>query len=198
MVRCPRSVGLAPLVVAVAVTVSGCASAAAQVALPDARPLAIPPAPARVVVPSSPEPPPQTMPDPPAATAGSSTTSATLPVGPARTNRETRPPATPPANPTSPPAGTTTPATAQPQSAPLEAQANQSDLERRARDLIAAATATLDKIERSALTTDGRAQYDTARRFIEQAATALKTRNVVYGWQLADKANTIATLLQRR
>lgn len=137
------------------------------------------------------------MADPPASATGLSTTSTPPPVGAARANRETRPPATPPANPTNPPAGTSTPATAPPP-APLEAQANQSDLERRARDLIASATATLDKIDRAALTTDGRTQYDTARRFLEQAATALKTKNVVYGWQLADKANTIATLLQRR
>jgi hypothetical protein len=193
MGRCRFAPGVA-LLLAVAVTLSGCASAKAEVALPTTAPLVIPPPPARVVVPPAPEPPPAAVdPAPPAGSAATVTNPSAVSTG--RPTRDPRPITTPPAP---PPPNTTTPATPASPPSPLETQANQSDLERRARDLIASATGTLDKIDYRALSADGKGQYDTARRFIEQAAAALKTKNVVYGWQLADKANTIATLLQRR
>ena len=79
---------------------------------------------------------------------------------------------------------------------PLEATANAGELEQRARTLKDAAEKALDRIDVRTLGADGRAQYDTARRFIKQADDALRVKNVVYAWQLADKANTIATLLK--
>ncbi len=45
--------------------------------------------------------------------------------------------------------------------------------------------------------TDGRAQYDTAKRFLQQAEEALKTRNYVFAGKLADKAATMAAVLVR-
>ncbi|TAK17356.1 MAG: hypothetical protein EPO35_03210 [Acidobacteria bacterium] len=188
----PRGLPLATSALLSLLLVQGCSGAKAQVMLPDPNPLNIPQAPARVVVPPAPEPPPVvTEATPPAA----STTTQNPPANTTRSNRETRPATPPPANPpaatpppTVPPAPTTT---------PLETQANQSELEQRARGLLASANAALDKIDYKALSLDGKTQFDTAKRFTKQADEALKAKNIVYAWQLADKANTIATLLLR-
>jgi uncharacterized protein (DUF885 family) len=93
------------------------------------------------------------------------------------------PPPTP--TPTPPPAGS------------LETTTNPAELEGRARGLISSAEKTLEKIDVKALSGEAKTQYDTARRFLKQADDALKAKNVVYAWQLADKANTLATLLGR-
>jgi hypothetical protein len=184
--------GLAISASLVALTMAaGCANAKAQAALPDATPLTIPQAPPRVVVPPAPDPPPAPPEAPPAS---STSTAANPPASSGRSTRETRPvtpppqPATPPAT---PPPAPTSPAT------PLETQANQSELEKKTSDLLASAEAALLKINRATLTGDGKAQWDAANSFVTQAKAALKVKNVVYAWQLADKANTIATLLLR-
>jgi hypothetical protein len=184
--------GLAICAALVTLTIAGgCANTKAQAALPDATPLTIPQAPSRVVVPAAPEPPPPAPETPPAS---STTTAANPPANTGRSNRETRPvtpppqPATPPAT---PPPAPTSPAT------PLETQANQSELEKKTNDLLASAKAALEKINKAALSADGKAQFDSANSFITQAKAALAVKNVVYAWQLADKANTIATLLLR-
>ncbi len=186
MMRLVPGLAIATAVVSLTIA-SGCANAKAQAILPESTPLSVPQAPGRVVVPPAPEPPPPAVETAPAS---SSTSSANPPANGTRPNRDARPPAAPPPNPpaATPPA---TPAT------PLETQANQTDLENRARGLIAAANAALDKINYVALSSDGKAQHDTARRFTKQAHDALTAKNVVYAWQLADKANTIATLLLR-
>lgn len=164
-----------------------CAGAKAQVQVPEQVPLAMPAAPTHVVVPAPPEPPPAVVEtpapqiNPPAASGG----------GPPRTRTEPPParPAPPPATPPTTPTPATVPT-------PLEAAPNQGELEQRARGLIASAERAMEKIDPKALGPDGRAQYDTAKRFIKQADEALKAKNIVYAWQLADKANTIATLLK--
>lgn len=174
---------------AIVLTVAGgCTNAKAQVELPESTPLSIPQAPSRVVVPPTPEPPAATVESGPPA---SSSTSTNPPAGGNRPNPRPTPP--PPANPpaATPPAQPASPAT------PLETQGNQSELEQKAVALIGSAKATLDKINPQSLSSDGKAQHDAARRFITQAEAALKVKNVVYAWQLADKANTIATLLLR-
>jgi hypothetical protein len=65
------------------------------------------------------------------------------------------------------------------------------------RDLLARATRDLGRVNSASLKGDGRAQYDTARRFIEQAEEALRTRNIVFAGKLADKAATMAAVLVR-
>ncbi len=65
------------------------------------------------------------------------------------------------------------------------------------RELLGQATRDLARVNASSLSGDGRAQYDTARRFIQQAEDALKTRNVVFAGKLADKAATMAAVLVR-
>ena len=65
------------------------------------------------------------------------------------------------------------------------------------RNLIMRATRDLARVNTSSLNDDGRAQYATARRFIEQAEDALRARNVVFAGKLADKAATMAAVLVR-
>lgn len=165
-----------------------CAGAQAQVQLPELVPLAIPAAPSHVVVPAPPEPPPAPAVETPAPPVNPPAASGGAP----RTRTEP-PPTRPAPPPTTPP---TTPAPATPAPTPLEAAPNQGELEQRARALIASAERTMEKIDPKTLGPDGRTQYDTAKRFITQAGEALKAKNIVYAWQLADKANTIATLLR--
>ena len=64
-------------------------------------------------------------------------------------------------------------------------------------DLLERAKRDLSRVNSASLNNDGRAQYDTARRFIQQAEEALKARNIVYAGKLADKAATMAAVLVR-
>lgn len=65
------------------------------------------------------------------------------------------------------------------------------------RNLLANATRDLSRVNVTTLNRDGRAQYDTAKRFIQQAEDALKIRNIVFAGKLADKAATMAAVLVR-
>jgi hypothetical protein len=65
------------------------------------------------------------------------------------------------------------------------------------RNLLGNAARDLSRVNATALNADGRAQYDQARRFIQQAEDALKIRNIVFAGKLADKAATMAAVLVR-
>jgi len=65
------------------------------------------------------------------------------------------------------------------------------------RDLLGRAARDLSRVNAASLSGDGRAQYDQARRFIQQAEDALKVRNIVFAGKLADKAATMAAVLVR-
>jgi hypothetical protein len=65
------------------------------------------------------------------------------------------------------------------------------------RDLLGRAARDLSRVNSASLNNDGRAQYDQARRFMQQAEEALKVRNVVFAGKLADKAATMAAVLVR-
>lgn len=65
------------------------------------------------------------------------------------------------------------------------------------RDLLGRASRDLSRVNAGALNADGRSQFDTARRFIQQAEDALRARNVVFAGKLADKAATMAAILVR-
>lgn len=175
-----------PALGAVALLTAACGGAKAQVVMPDAQPLVVPAAPAHVVVPAAPEPPPPPVIEAPVAPA-------TLPAGTNPTRVRTEPPAS---RPTAPPPVQTQPQAPASAPTPLEAAPNQSELEQKASGLVGSAERALEKIDPKALSADGRAQYDTAKRFVVQAKSALAAKNIVYAWQLADKANTIATLLK--
>lgn len=65
------------------------------------------------------------------------------------------------------------------------------------RDLLDRAIRDLSRVNPATLNVDGRSQYETARRFIQQSEEALKARNIVFASKLADKAATMAAVLVR-
>ena len=60
------------------------------------------------------------------------------------------------------------------------------------RQTLAAATRLLTELERNSLDSAGRAQFDTAQRFLQQARTALGTDNIVFAYYLGQKAEALA------
>jgi hypothetical protein len=115
----------------------------------------------------------------------------------------TRPPETtapaPAASPATPPVATDRPAAASPERAPtLQTTANPGAAEQRTRAALANATRDLGRIDARSLSADAKVQYDIARRFVAQATDALNAKNFEFAEQLADKAATLAALLQRR
>ena len=60
------------------------------------------------------------------------------------------------------------------------------------REVLTRAQRDLARVDYGKLTADGRAQYDQAKRFSEQAEQALKERNLTFASTLADKAATLA------
>jgi len=65
------------------------------------------------------------------------------------------------------------------------------------RELMNRVARDLSKVNAGALNNDGRSQYETARRFLQQADAALNARNIVFAGRLADKAATMAAILVR-
>ncbi len=110
--------------------------------------------------------------------------------------RQERPerPGPPPAE----PAPVARPAPDPPERTALQTTANPAAAEQRTRAALASATRDLGRIDARALGTDARAQYDIARRFVAQASDALNKKNFEFAQQLADKAATLAALLQKR
>jgi hypothetical protein len=91
------------------------------------------------------------------------------------------------------------PAAAEPPKSPRAlTTGNATEAEQHARALIAAARRDLARIDPRRLASEPRAQYDTAKRFIDQAEGALRTKNPIFAEQLADKAATLAALLPQR
>ena len=156
----------------------------------DAAPLQVPPPPAREAGPLAADaPPPLPLPAEPEHTAPSSVL----------------PPRPGPARPAPPPAAATEPARAAADDAARPAPSlqtapasGQTEVERAVRTLLARAGADLARVDQRRLSTDARAQYDTARRFIAQADEALRARNLVFAHSLADKAATLAAGLAGR
>lgn len=175
---------------------SGCARAQAKTVpdLPDA-PLNVPPPPERDVeavdVEAPPPPPPEPVPEPPR----------TVPPrprpAPAREQPRAEPPkpeppsAEPPKPAEEPPRTTTSPL----QTTPATAEG---ELERGVRATLTRATNELNRIDYRVLNADAKIQYDTAKRFIRQADDAVRTKNLVFARNLADKAATIADQLAGR
>jgi hypothetical protein len=65
------------------------------------------------------------------------------------------------------------------------------------RDMMNRAARDLSRVNASALNADGRSQFETARRFLQQAEESLTNRNIVFAGRLADKAATMAAILVR-
>jgi hypothetical protein len=164
---------------------SACTRARAEVA-PEPLPiLEPPPAPPRVVAEYAPDPAPQApAPEVPVVQP---------PTPRANGRREPPPPVavTPAPTPPPPPAG------AAPALSLQSVGGDTSKSEAAVRTLLSSAQRDLGRVDYQALDADGRAQYDTARRFMQQAEEALKARNLVFAGKLADKAAAMATTLVR-
>jgi outer membrane biosynthesis protein TonB len=71
-------------------------------------------------------------------------------------------------------------------------------VERAIRASLRRATTDLNRIDYRALNADARTQYDTAKRFISQADGAIRSKNLVFAKNLADKAAALAAQLAGR
>ena len=65
------------------------------------------------------------------------------------------------------------------------------------RDLMGRAARDLSRVNANGLNADVRSQFETARRFLQQAEESLTNRNIVFAGRLADKAATMAAILVR-
>ncbi|MBI4484613.1 MAG: hypothetical protein HY655_01255 [Acidobacteria bacterium] len=72
------------------------------------------------------------------------------------------------------------------------------ELDRSIRTTLSRATADLSRIDYRVLDANGRNQYDTAKRFVQQAEDALRAKNLVFAKNLADKAASLAAQLAGR
>jgi hypothetical protein len=186
---------------ALAGSIAGCAKARAE-AVPEMPALAVPPPPPRVLPPLEGEPidaavpaptEPQTRPRPPrqkpdptrGAESGSERADARGESG------NSTPPA---AETAAPPEAETAQGAPALQLAPAGDGASEQNTRRR----LAEAEKSLLRVDYRLLNTDAKAQYDTAKRFIVLAEQAIVERNLLFAHTLADKAATIATVLQRR
>ena len=111
---------------------------------------------------------------------------ATPQADPPQVVEEPRPPATAPAPPPPATALQTTPA------------AEQGEVERGIRATMSRATGELNKIDYRVLNVDARSQYDTAKRFVQQADDAIRMKNLPFAKNLADKAAALAAQLGQR
>ncbi|MDE3153985.1 MAG: hypothetical protein KGN76_02735 [Acidobacteriota bacterium] len=176
-----RPIRAALALAALALALGGCARLHARTE-PAIPPLALPPAPPHDVTPA----PLPSSPGPVGPGAGASEPAKKpVPDEPVE-RRRTRPApaAEPPAHPAAqPPMLQTAPAASMPQAA------------QRIRETLAKAGSDLGQVDYQSLSTDAKAQYDTARRFIRQAEEALSAGNYVFARSLADKAAVLAALL---
>ena len=157
----------AGLLVAVAF-VGGCATAGAK-SEPGGPPLEIP------------EPPPRSVSDLP--TAPPTPTTVAAPEGPRRPRPAPKPAAAP------------EPAAESAPSPPLQlapAAGGSLVTAESVRSLLAQTAKRLDQLLRATLSTGRQAQYDTARRFLDQAGTALTAGNVTFAHYLGEKADALA------
>jgi hypothetical protein len=90
-----------------------------------------------------------------------------------------------------PPPAATAPVLRTPQTA------DESEADRRIREVLARTSATLGRVNPATLAREARTQHETARRFVDQAQAALIERNFVFASYLADKAETLARGLSR-
>ena len=69
------------------------------------------------------------------------------------------------------------------------------EVERGIRGVLTRATNDLKRIDYRALNPEARTQYDTAKRFVNQAEDALRAKNLMFAKSLADKAAALAAQL---
>jgi hypothetical protein len=178
--------GLLLAAVIAALAAGGCATARARAKAPSG-PVALeaPAPPPRVIVPPEPE-----IPEPPVPTPEPES------VAP-RTPR--RPPVAGPAK-TEPKIDNPRPPQQAPPTATLQQAlpASPADIVRRVREQLGQAQVDLRRVDYRALSADGKSQYDTATRFVEQAEQALREKNLVFAAKVAEKAAVLAASLVGR
>jgi hypothetical protein len=179
------------LLCAIAAATPGCMRARAATVVPSGPPLDIPAPPPRIVLPLDLEAEAET--EPPPAQPVSSPDEPRRPPAPAKPR---------PAAPTEAPkvaeeAPRPVPAPPPPATTTLQTTpaAEQGEVERAIRGSMNRATAALNKIDYRALNANARTQYDTAKRFIEQAEDAIRMKNLPFAKNLADKAAVLAAQL---
>lgn len=77
------------------------------------------------------------------------------------------------------------------------APGSESTTEASIRTHLSRAARDLGRVNYATLNQDGRTQYDTAKRFMQQAEDALRAGNLILAGKLADKASTMAAVLVR-
>jgi hypothetical protein len=76
--------------------------------------------------------------------------------------------------------------------------AAEGEVERTIRVTLARAASDLNRVDYRVLNADARAQYDTAKRFIQQAEESSRSRNLLFARNLAEKAAGLAAQLAAR
>jgi hypothetical protein len=180
-----------PLVVAGVST--GCTKTRARTE-PEMPALAMPPPPPRLIAPVESEPLPAVA-QPEEAPARQRPRPSTRPQ--TRAERPTDPKGEPKPDPVVEAPHEEAPAADSPQLKPVQS-GDDVTVERRIREVLTQASGDLNRVDYGALGSDTQAQYDTAKRFIQQAYEALKTKNFVFAANLADKAATLAAVLLGR
>ena len=180
-----RAIGALVHLCVCALLASGCVRARAKT-LPNGPPLDVPAPPPRIVLPveAAAEAPAAQPPVPsPEEPRRAPARPRPAPAAPAETPRVAEEPPRPAATP---------PATTTLQTTPA---AEQGEVERSIRATMTRASADLNRIDYRALNKDARTQYDTAKRFIQQAEDAIRMKNLPFAKNLADKAAVLATQL---
>lgn len=181
MLRRRRAIRAFVHLCACALVVSGCARARAKT-LPSGPPLDVPAPPPRIVLPIEADAPPGQPVPPPGEPRRAP--ARPRPPTPSDTPRAAEEPPRPAPEP--PPTATTL------QTTPT---AEQGEVERAIRATMTRASVNLNRINYRALNPDARTQYDTAKRFIEQAEDAIRMKNLPFARNLADKAAVLADQL---
>lgn len=173
----------------------GTACSTARAATPIERPaLEVPPPPPRVIVPLPPAEAPQPEPVP----GLPPETSAGAPARPRPQNNKPTDPAKPEAKPETP---TTDPQPQQQATPPPQLRTPEganAQLANQIRDTINRVTATLDRIDPNTLSEPRKKAHTDARLFARQADESLKSGNLVFAREMADKAERLAKELQSR
>ena len=182
------------LLALVSVLASGCVRTAAKTT-PDAPPLDMPAPPPREMEPNDAETP---APVPLVSEPARSTPQRPRPAPREQAPRieppkpePPKPPEPPPLEPIKPPEEAPRPPSTL-QTTPATAEG---EVERGIRESLSRATSALNRIDYRVLNADAKTQYDTAKRWIRQADDALRTKNLVFAKNLADKAAALAAQL---
>jgi hypothetical protein len=187
LVRLPKLILIVTLVIGSGLACAKARANTEPILMPDLVP---PPPPPRIV---------ETFPIDPLPTIAPSPVESALSIPPAR------PPAPPPAKPEPPKTETAVVAPERP-AAPTAPSLTlkpgpgvQAQTEASIRAMLDSAVRDLQRVSvnYAALNEDGRTQFETARRFIQQAEEALKSANLAFAGKLADKAATMASILVR-